>query len=520
MASEWLYFQDGEQHGPCSSSHLKALVESGQVRGDAQIWKEGMGEWIPIHRVPRLAQASAVSPALSPPAPAVSPAFNTASPQTKRGGVGGKSAKSARPYAAGRDGVVWIVCLAAVIIEMWIGGFLVPPDSAVNAGSLAGAFVGGLGVTLLTGLIVLRIMVRLKGRTPFFARTWFAIGACLAVALLAFGQYRIRNVERLAGTGQGALPLTDQQMKAAAKQQADTCAQAVVRGDYDAFVAWMPPKAIEAIGGKAKLIRTMQDGDKEMKSKGAQMRSAKIGDVMQLRKGKSEAFAILPEFLEMSIGGGILQTESFLLGVSADGGRTWTYIDGAGARTAGSQLRAMFPNLPSDLVLPQKKESVFVAAASADPTLEKKSDAESPPMEVERSDYKIKVPAGCMVDPASPDIDSDHYTVVNLPGGDTLMIAVVDLKDKDMVDVQFHAMMQSFKEKLQDTSETKSDLFDARHGKGAILSGKLNGMQFCFEGGVFAGEQKSFVIVGTYQKLHSVEKRKVLQQCVASFVLK
>src|SRR5438067_1411380 len=66
----------------------------------------------------------------------------------------------------------------------------------------------------------------------------------------------------------------------------------------------------------------------------------------------------------MSVTGGILKAESFLLAISGDGGSTWCFVDGAGLRQLGGRIGTMLPNFPPDLDLPRKKEPIFIAAAS------------------------------------------------------------------------------------------------------------------------------------------------------------
>ena len=50
--NEWLYStNDDDQKGPVSAKELQRLAESGELRADDLVWKEGMDEWVPANRL-------------------------------------------------------------------------------------------------------------------------------------------------------------------------------------------------------------------------------------------------------------------------------------------------------------------------------------------------------------------------------------------------------------------------------------------------------------------------------------
>ena len=51
MAKIWLAIIDGTQHGPLSNSELKSLADSGKLKQNDNIWKEGLAEWIPAGKI-------------------------------------------------------------------------------------------------------------------------------------------------------------------------------------------------------------------------------------------------------------------------------------------------------------------------------------------------------------------------------------------------------------------------------------------------------------------------------------
>jgi len=44
---EWFYAQNGQQLGPVTEGDLQQLVQSGVIKSDTLVWKEGMAEWKP-----------------------------------------------------------------------------------------------------------------------------------------------------------------------------------------------------------------------------------------------------------------------------------------------------------------------------------------------------------------------------------------------------------------------------------------------------------------------------------------
>ncbi len=50
----WHYNQLGKNYGPVDFSHLQYLANSGQIRSEDMVWKEGLPEWLEAGRVPGL----------------------------------------------------------------------------------------------------------------------------------------------------------------------------------------------------------------------------------------------------------------------------------------------------------------------------------------------------------------------------------------------------------------------------------------------------------------------------------
>jgi hypothetical protein len=73
MANEW-YFQEGdERFGPISPAALKQLADSGRIKPDTLIWKDGLPSWAPAKSVKGLFSATAAAGPNPEPTPSSSP---------------------------------------------------------------------------------------------------------------------------------------------------------------------------------------------------------------------------------------------------------------------------------------------------------------------------------------------------------------------------------------------------------------------------------------------------------------
>lgn len=75
MANDWYYENGGTRHGPVAPAALKQLADSGSIRPDTLVWRQGMPQWAPAKAVKGLfATTAAPAPTPSPsPAPAAAP---------------------------------------------------------------------------------------------------------------------------------------------------------------------------------------------------------------------------------------------------------------------------------------------------------------------------------------------------------------------------------------------------------------------------------------------------------------
>ena len=303
----------------------------------------------------------------------------------------------------------------------------------------------------------------------------------------------------------------------AAKRQAEICGEAILHADYDLFVTMIHPRLLQAMGGKIAVIRKLKQGDQQLKAQGSSIQSITMGDVTQIRQSKTETFAVVPETIEISAKDGVLRAQGFLLGISSDGGKTWRFIDGDGVAGLGKRLRALLPNLPADMQLPRPTDPTF-EPAKTDAPVTRQEPQEPDSVDINRSFYTAKLPKGSNIGLTNARTDPDHGALVTLPNGNPLVILVID--DRIELRTTFNEILGSYRTKLGRSSVAPSDLFNDRRGSGRIASGTLQGVPYCFEGGMFSGKTKGFIMICGYQQAQSDQARQMLRQVLDSFVAK
>lgn len=120
------------------------------------------------------------------------------------------------------------------------------------------------------------------------------------------------------------------------------------------------PKAVEAAGGRDKMVAALARGMKEMETDGVVVLSSTAEAPTQIVHVSGSIYAVLPTTLKVKAQDGIFQTESSMIGISTDSGATWTFIDAGGKDQ--SQLRKMLPDVADKLNLPAEKQPVKISS--------------------------------------------------------------------------------------------------------------------------------------------------------------
>lgn len=154
-------------------------------------------------------------------------------------------------------------------------------------------------------------------------------------------------------------PRKPDEAKAAAMKAAQAMREATVKGDLGAVIDLTPDSVVKESGGKETVEKAMKEMQKYRASQGLAIKSFTVGELGELFTEGDNTFVVVSTTLEMKVPTGIMVYKTFLLGISADAGKTWKFADGAGFKD--KELTAkMIPKLPAKLKLPEVGEPEYV----------------------------------------------------------------------------------------------------------------------------------------------------------------
>lgn len=139
----------------------------------------------------------------------------------------------------------------------------------------------------------------------------------------------------------------------AVKKLADAMGEATLKGEYARVVDYTYPPLVEKMGGREKLIAFLQTEMKKLKDQRIEIRSFKTGALSEFYTEGNFTFILVPTTTELTIPDGRVVLESYLLGISSNAGKTWSFMDGAGLEL--KEQRELLPKLPAKLKLPERK---------------------------------------------------------------------------------------------------------------------------------------------------------------------
>ncbi len=141
------------------------------------------------------------------------------------------------------------------------------------------------------------------------------------------------------------------------RKEAQMCADALVDQDWGTIVKYTYPMIVEGIGGKMKMIQAIKQGSIQMKSDGVSVEKVIIGEPVERKKINNTIYALIPQELTMKVPGGLLHSDSHLIGISKDEGGSWYFLDTA--KLNEQNLKILLPDLSGQMKIPPKKLPVF-----------------------------------------------------------------------------------------------------------------------------------------------------------------
>ena len=142
------------------------------------------------------------------------------------------------------------------------------------------------------------------------------------------------------------------------KSSAQTMGQLFIENKLTEYVKFVHPKIIDMLGGQDKMIEVLNKSIKQIESEGFTFKNVTIGDPSKIITVTNELQSVVPQILELKNKSGSLTVTSYLLGISNDNGKTWYFID-TGGKTL-EQMKKVFPTLSNELIIPPKKQPVFI----------------------------------------------------------------------------------------------------------------------------------------------------------------
>src|SRR5215475_13068353 len=93
------------------------------------------------------------------------------------------------------------------------------------------------------------------------------------------------------------------------KQEAEKCANALLKGDFDLFVAYTHPRILKGMGGKEAVIATLKKGTAQMKADGTGILDVTVGQPSNPKRSGAWMTSMIPEYLALKVSGGKLYKE-------------------------------------------------------------------------------------------------------------------------------------------------------------------------------------------------------------------
>jgi hypothetical protein len=142
------------------------------------------------------------------------------------------------------------------------------------------------------------------------------------------------------------------QAKKVAKAKTQEINDALIKEDFGKIADLTHRTVVKMMGGRDKMIAVMKAGVKDMKSRGVSFRTVKVGEPSDLVAAGTDLYVVVPFRLELTIPGKRALQNSFVIGVSGDGGKTWSFVNGD---LDDKRLKLVLPNLPPALKLPKRE---------------------------------------------------------------------------------------------------------------------------------------------------------------------
>jgi RNA polymerase sigma factor (sigma-70 family) len=139
------------------------------------------------------------------------------------------------------------------------------------------------------------------------------------------------------------------------KKKVNDVYEAFLKGDVAKLVDNAHPVWVSREGGREKMIATLSKVSRHLKERGFVFESLSVKEPTDIIVDGTRRTAVVPYVLKMTGMGGRLIEEGFIVAISSNQGKTWSFVSGNPAR-----MRELFPDLvPAGLRLPEVRPPKF-----------------------------------------------------------------------------------------------------------------------------------------------------------------
>ncbi len=135
-------------------------------------------------------------------------------------------------------------------------------------------------------------------------------------------------------------------------KQANELASATKDWDHDFVLDRTYPKLIQLAGGRAKMRETLDKAMEPIKEQGATITAFTVSENIVVRNLGTKIYAVVPTTMDLDFPNRLLRVDSFLLAISEDSGRTFTFLSGSAVAKDKQLFKRVLPDWPDDFILP------------------------------------------------------------------------------------------------------------------------------------------------------------------------
>ena len=145
----------------------------------------------------------------------------------------------------------------------------------------------------------------------------------------------------------------------AVRRTAQEAYTAFFHGNYERFVDALYPPLVRTMGGRERVVAQIRGDMEKMRSSGVTIKAANVTAPLKIvRVGHTEVQTLMLSTLLAATPNGDIEIPSYILGISADRGKTWKFIDAG--KMGRPELVKVVPTLSGEIEIPARPAAVPV----------------------------------------------------------------------------------------------------------------------------------------------------------------